>query len=218
LESNDVDGYVVVRPLFLALPEYEKSEPAFRDYFPDLVRAVDVKTEQTRVAALKFAPAQDPTKGKDLGGEVVAHKRVHVSTLPDDPDAIALLTEGEKKLSEKNPRAAEAAFKSVLAKYPNQPRAWYGLGMVAVLDHDAERAKEVFGRLTTGQTAASQDPLVMAWSHIYLGRIFEDEGQLDRAKSEYQAVLAVQGAPQQAQQAAQKGLGDLDLRKPTERP
>jgi hypothetical protein len=218
LESNDVDGYVLVRPLFLALPEYEKSEPAFRNYFPDLVRAVDVKTEQARVAALKFAPAQDPTKTKDLGGEVVAQKRIHVSTLPDDPDAIALLTEGEKKLSEKNPRAAEAAFKSVLAKYPNQPRAWYGLGMVAVLDHDAERAKEVFGRLTTGQTAASQDPLVMAWSHIYLARIFEDEGQLDRAKSEYQAVLAVQGAPQQAQQAAQKGLGDLDLRKPTERP
>ena len=58
----------------------------------------------------------------------------------------------------------------------------------------------------------------MAWSHIYLARIFEDEGQLDRAKSEYQAVLAVQGAPTQAQQAAQKGLGDLDLRKPSERP
>jgi len=87
-----------------------------------------------------------------------------------------------------------------------------------VLDHDADKAKEVFGRLTTGQYAASNDPLVMAWSHIYLARIFEDEGQLEQAKSEYQAVLAVQGAPAQAQQAAQKGLGDLDLRKPSERP
>ena len=90
--------------------------------------------------------------------------------------------------------------------------------MVAVLDHDAERAKEVFGRLTAGEHAASKDPMVMAWSHIYLGRIFEDEGQLERAKTEYQAVLAVQGAPVQAQQAAQKGLGDLELRKPSERP
>jgi hypothetical protein len=90
--------------------------------------------------------------------------------------------------------------------------------MVAVLDHDAERAKEVFGRLTTGQYAASQDPLVMSWSHIYLARVFADEGQLDRAKSEYQAVLNVQGAPPQAQQAAQQGLGDLDKRKPSERP
>jgi tetratricopeptide (TPR) repeat protein len=218
LQSNDVDGYVLVRPIFMGLTAYEKSEPSFRDYFPDLVRAIDIKTEQTRVAAIQFAPVVDAAQNKDLGNEIVARNRARVTTLPNDPEAVAALTEGEKKLSEKNPRAAEASFKSVLAKYPNQPRAWYGLGMVAVLDHDAERAKEVFGRLTIGQYAASQDPLVMAWSHIYLARIFEDEGQLDKAKSEYQAVLAVQGAPPQAQQAAQRGLGDLDMRKPSERP
>jgi hypothetical protein len=218
LQSNDADGYVLVRPIFMGLVAYEKSEPAFRNYFPELVRAIDVNTERTRVAAIRFASAEETAQSKDLSGEVVARNRARVSTLPDDPEAIEALTDGEKKLSEKNPRAAEVSFKSVLAKYPNQSRAWYGLGMVAVLDHDAERAKEVFGRLTAGQYAASQDPLVMAWSHIYLARIFEDEGQLDRAKSEYQAVLNVQGAPPQAQQAAQKGLGDLDLRKPSERP
>ena len=218
LQSSDEDGYVLVRPIFLGLTGYEKAEPAFRNYFPDLIRGIDLKTEQTRVAAIHFAPAQEVAQGKGLNGEDLARKRVHVSTLPDDPEAIAALTDGEKELSQKNPRAAETSFKSVLAKYPDQPRAWYGLGMVAVLDHDAERAKEVFGRLTTGQTAATHDPLVMAWSHLYLARIFEDEGQLERAKSEYQAVLAVQGAPERAQQAAQKGLGDLDLRKPSERP
>ena len=222
LQSDDADGYVLVRPIFMGLADYEKSEPTLRNYFPDLIRAIDVKTEQTRVAAIKFAPAQEAAQGseqgKDLSGEVVAKNRQRVTTLPDDPEAIEALTMGEKQLSAKNPRAAEASFKSVLAKYPNQPRAWYGLGMVAVLDHDAERAKEVFGRLTTGQYAASQDPLVMSWSHIYLARVFADEGQLDRAKLEYQAVLNVQGAPPQAQQAAQQGLGELDTRKPSERP
>jgi tetratricopeptide (TPR) repeat protein len=218
LQSNDEDGYVLVRPIFMGLTDYEKAEPSFRAYFPDLIRAIDVKTEQARIAAIKFAPLQDNAQAKELEAEVVARNRARVTTLPSDPEAIAALTEGEKSLSEKNPRAAETSFKSVLAKYPNQPRAWYGLGMVAVLDHDAERAKEVFGRLTSGQYAASGDPLVMAWSHIYLARIFEDEGQLDRAKTEYQAVLAVQGAPAQAQQAAQKGLGDLDTKKPSERP
>ena len=59
LQSNDADGYVLVRPIFMGLTEYEKSEPTFRDYFPDLVRAIDLKTEQTRVAAIQFAPAQD---------------------------------------------------------------------------------------------------------------------------------------------------------------
>jgi tetratricopeptide (TPR) repeat protein len=218
LQSDDLDGFVMVRPIFTQLAEYEKSELPFHQYFPDLVRAIDVKAEQTRVAAIQFSP-QQTAKAKDLSSEELAQRRARaVTTVPSDPEAIAALTEGEKRLAEKNPRAAETSFKSVLAKYPDQPRAWYGLGVVAVLDHDADRAKEVFGRLTTGEHAASQDPLVMAWSHVYLARIFEDEGQLDRAKTEYQAVLNVQGAPTQAQQAAQKGLGDLALRKPTERP
>ena len=217
LQRNDADGYVLVRPIFLALTSYGQAEPSFNAYYPDLIRSIDEKAEVTRVAALQFAPAQNGGQGSDLS-EAVARNRARTATLPDDPEAFAELAAGEKSLSEKNPRAAESAFKSVLMKYPNQPRAWYGLGMVAVLDHDGERAKEVFGRLTSGQYAASHDPMVLAWSHIYLGRILEDEGQLEQARSEYQAVLTVQGAPAQAQQAAQKGLGDLDSRKPSERP
>ena len=56
--------------------------------------------------------------------------RARVTTLPNDPEAIAALTEGEKKLSEKNPRAAEASFKSVLAKYPKSTArlVWPGHG------------------------------------------------------------------------------------------
>lgn len=216
LQQNDADGYVLVRPIFQGLTGYEQSELSFQAYFPDLVRAIDVPTEVKRVSAIQFAPAQ--TADQELASEALARKRAHaLGTVPDDPTAIAALTEGEKQIAAKNPRAAETSFTSVLTKYPDQPRAWYGIGLVALLDHDAEKAKQVFGRLTTGEHAAVHDPMVMAWSHVYLARIFEDEGQLDRAKTEYQAVLATQGAPSQAQQAAQKGLGDLELRKP-ERP
>ena len=88
---------------------------------------------------------------------------------------------------------------------------------MALLDHDAERAKEVFGRLTSGDHAASEDPMVLAWSHVFLARVLDEEGQLEQSKTEYQAALAVQGAPVKAQQAAQKELGDLSLKKP-ERP
>lgn len=219
LQKNDNDGYVMVRPIFQGLTEFEKSEPNFHDYFPDLVRGIDMKAEETRIAAIHFAPEQTAAEAKEFSSEALARKRARaVTTVPNDPTAVAALTEGEKHIAEKNPRAAESSFLSVLAKYPDQTRAWYGMGLVALLDHDAEKAKEVFGRLTTGDHAASQDPMVMAWSHVYLARIFEDEGQLERAKAEYQAVLAVQGAPMQAQQAAQKGLGDLEMRKPSERP
>ena len=140
------------------------------------------------------------------------------AAVPSDPDIIAQLTAGERLIADRNPRGAEAAFKAVLTKYPDQPRAWYGLGLVALLDHDAPRAKEVFGRLTSGEHAASDDPMVLAWSHVFLARVLDEEGQLEQSKSEYQAALAVQGAPAKAQQAATKELGDLNLRKPVERP
>src|SRR6202040_3984989 len=97
--------------------------------------------------------------------EVARRKKLAPSTIPNDPDAIADLTEGERRIAEKNPRAAESSFQRVLAKYPDQPRAWYGMGLVALLDRDAIRAKEVFGRLTTGEHAATQDPMVLTWSH-----------------------------------------------------
>src|SRR5271169_3357286 len=64
LQNNDVDGYVLVRPIFLGLTGYEKSEPSFRDNFPDLIRAIDVRMEQLRDAAIQFAPGPEATQAK----------------------------------------------------------------------------------------------------------------------------------------------------------
>jgi hypothetical protein len=219
LKADDDDGLVLVRPLFGGLTGFADAEPPMKQYFPDMVRGIDMKVEQQRVAGIQFSSADASPSPKELSREAVSRSRASaVTTVPNDQDAIAALTEGERRIAERNPRAAEVSFKTVLAKYPDQVRAWYGMGLVALLDHDGQKAKEVFGRLTRGEHAAVEDPLVMAWSHVYLARIYEDEGQLDRAKTEYQAVLTVQGAPTKAQQAAQKGLGDLDLRKSSERP
>ena len=218
LGRNDADGYVLVRPIFDGLTAYEKSEPSMRNYYPDLVRAIDVKTEVARDNTLQFAAAESNEPEGQLAGEVVRPKRRAPADLPSDPDAIAQLTAGERFIADRNPRAAETAFKAVLAKYPEQDRAWYGLGLVALLDHDGDKAIEIFGRLTSANRTASEDPMILAWSHVYLARVLNAEGELEKSKSEYQAALAVQGAPAKAHEAAQKELGDLDLRKPAERP
>jgi len=89
---------------------------------------------------------------------------------------------------------------------------------VALMDHNGSRAKEVFGRLTSGEHAATDDPMVLAWSHVYLARIYDDEGQSEQAKAQYQQALAVTGSPDQARQAAQKGLAAFNGAKPSERP
>ncbi len=220
IDADDADGYVLVRPLFRVLANFEGSEPAMRLYFPEMVRAIDANAEVKRVQALKFAPLESYPKSSDPTAqeEVARQRKPPPATIPNDAEAIAALTEGERRIAEKNPRAAESSFQRVLAKYPDQPRAWYGLGLVALLDHDGERAKEVFGRLTAGEHAATQDPLVLTWSHIYLARIYEDEGQREQANTEYRAALDVTGGPEQARQAAQKGLAASGGGKPSERP
>ena len=217
LQRHDEEGYVLVRPLFRSLIKFEQSEPSMKLFFPDWVRGVDTNAEVNRVATIKFAEGATAPEG-DPSEEAVARRRPAPTTVPNDTEAIASLTEGEKRVAERNPRAAEVAFRKVLAKYPDQIRAWYGLGMVALMDHDGPRAKEVFGRLTAGEHAATQDPMVLAWSHIYLGRIYDGDGEQEHAKTEFQAALDVQGGPDQARQAAQRGLADVTNEKPVARP
>ena len=223
VEMADANGYVLVRPLFRVLADFEKSEPSLARFFPELVRAVDAAAEAKRVETLKFAAADEAAAKTDPEQqEVTRLSRPRApsvpSTLPDDPEAIAALTEGERLIADKNPRGAEAAFQKVLAKYPEQPRAWYGLGLVAMLERDAARAEQVFGRLVRGQHAASDDPMVLAWSHVYLGRIYENTGRQEAARQEYQAALAVPNSPEQARQAAQRGLTAAGGARPSERP
>lgn len=219
LDSDDADGYVLVRPLFTALGNFERSEPSMRLFFPEMVRSIDVNAEGKRVQAIKFAPASGAAKPDQTASEEVARrKKLAPSTIPNDPDAIAALTEGERRIAEKNPQAAELSFQKVLAKYPDQARAWYGIGLVALMEHDGVRAKEVFGRLTSGEHTATEDPMVLAWSHVYLARIYDDEGQTDQARAQYQQALGVTGSPDQARQAAQKGLAAFNGGKLPERP
>jgi hypothetical protein len=218
LSRNDADGYVLVRPLVTALATFEQSEPSMKRYFPDVVRSIDEKAEAKRLTGIQFASA-DVEQAEDAAAEVVARtKKALPTTVPNDAEVIATLTEGERQIAAKNSRLAEASFQKVLTKYPDQPRAWFGIGVVAYMDHDAARAKQVFGRLTAGEHAATGDPRVLAWSHVYLARIYDYEGNSSVAKTEYESALAVEGGPEEAKQAAQKELAASANEKQVARP
>jgi len=218
LGHNDADGYVLVRPLVTALVGFENSEPSMKRFFPDLVRSIDEKAEAKRLTTIQFAPA-DAGQSDEAAAEVIARpKRALPTTVPNDAEVIAALTEGERQIAAKNSLAAAASFQKVLTKYPDQPRAWFGIGVAAYLDHDAAKAKQVFGRLTAGEHAATGDPRVLAWSHVYLARIYDYEGNASVAKAEYASALAVEGGPEEAKQAAQKGLAAFANDKEVARP
>jgi len=205
LKEDDQSGFILVRPFVHQLEKFEKAEPSMSYYFPDLMAAVDVEAEQKRLQSVAFdaadnaAPRKDPEVAKAASGEY---------------DESRLLTEGDRAIALKDADGARKAFDQVLAKNPNQPRALYGVAVASILTGDADEAKVEFEKVVaafaaTGgarDSAAAFDPGLLAWTHIYLGRIFDVEDDRDSAIKEYRAALAVVGAPETARVAAQHGV------------
>lgn len=203
LDQADGDGYVLIRPLMAALAKFEASEPPMSKYFPDLVRSIDVKAEQRRLQTVTFAPASKK--------EAVETAHVGDASGGAAPDVNAALIEGERQIAAQNPAGAAAAFQRVLAKQPANPRALYGLAIASLLQGDAMKARELFGQVVNGAaeaggSAAGSDPVALAWSHVYLGRMHDLDGDRDQALADYRAALAVTGVPDDARSAAQRGI------------
>ena len=54
--------------------------------------------------------------------------------------------------------------------------------------------------------ATSKDPRLLAWSHIYLGRMLDLDCKRDQAVTEYQAALASRDGQQDTRLAAERGV------------
>jgi tetratricopeptide (TPR) repeat protein len=206
LKQDDASGFVLVRPLVAGLLKFEKDNPSMTYYLADLIKGVDVAAEQKRLQGITFAAVESPSNDKDAAPK---------ASQGSGSDKEALLEQGDREIALRDGPAATDIFTKVLDAYPNEPHALYGLAVASVLSGHADESKELFERVVAGSTSAGPgskssnepaDPSVLAWSHIYLGRINDLEGDRDVAMKEYQAALAVTGAPESARLAAQRGV------------
>lgn len=200
LHENDQSGFILVRPLVAQLMLFEKAGPAMSYYFADLVNGIDVDAEQKRLKGFAFAPAESaPAPKEHENSEAVLASQLD-----------RWLVEGNRELEQKDAAAATATFERVLSKYPNDPRAMYGLAIASVVSGDGDRAKDLFQRITSGASADTSpeqvDPRILTWAHVYLGRIYDLQDQRDLAVSEYRAALTVDDGPADARAAAQSGV------------
>lgn len=211
LVENDRDGFGMVRSFVTQLQKFEKSEPAMSLYFPDLIAGIDVEAERKRLQSVTYAP-----EGSDASETAASKAHGKAAPATPAPDELAgWLAEGDHQIAIQDPNAAAATFEKILAKYPNDPHAFYGLAVASLLNHDAPRAEELFEKLvsaphTTATDSAgapvTSDPSILAWSHVYLGRLHDFADERDQAVSEYEAALAVDGAPEAARAAATRGV------------
>ncbi len=83
--------------------------------------------------------------------------------------------------------AGALAQQSVTDKSGDPARANFILARVAIMHRDVPGAQHNFEETMR----LSKDPRMLAWSHIYLGRIYDIQDQRDQAVNEYRAALTV---------------------------
>ena len=230
LSAAEADGYVLVRTFYSALQAYEKGEDSLSVYYPKMIQKIDLNAEARRLAGYQFAALEGPASPQ--AAAPAAASAAAPSAPPSELET--WLAEGESQLAEKNTRRARVTFQKVLEKYPDVPRAQYGLAVSVVVDGEEDRGRELLEKvvaelsspatatLGTGlgdEAAAAQrgygpDPRTLAWAHVWLGRIYEQRGRKDQAGLEYRAALAVTGAPEGARNAAQRGLTETGSKSP----
>jgi tetratricopeptide (TPR) repeat protein len=171
-------------------------------YFPSLVQGISVSAEEQRLANFQFADSSEKVFSGGVAGE--AQQASPEEALQQQ------LVQGDREIAMQDGKGAAATFQSILNQHPNLPRALYGLAIASVLEGQGQRAEDLFQQIVrppvNSNSAPAPTPDILAWAHVYLGRISDLRGNREQAQVEYRAALAVSGAPEQARVAAQQGL------------
>ena len=114
-----------------------------------------------------------------------------------------LLDQGDNFIYQAKYEDAKTVFQTVLDKFnPKSERALYGMAIIYSNLRKPDPAQEYFKK-TLG---LARDLRVVTWSHIYLARIYDLEGQRKQALVEYHAASLTAAAYPGALRAVQSGL------------
>ena len=185
VQQDEAQGFVLTGYFYNQLRDFEKGGNGLQDAFPDWLHDISVDREKKRAHEIVFAEHAEP--------EVVqASKRA-------PPKKIDL---AERALAGGNPAEAGKLAQESLDANEDPARAYFVLAKVASLNGEMITAQADFQKAAE----SAKDPHVLAWSHIYLGRILDIEEERDSAVAQYKAALATSDVPEDARTAAERGL------------
>jgi hypothetical protein len=186
VEKSMEQGFVLTRYFYDSLAQFEKDPAGIRSAYFDLLTNLDVKKEQKRAAEIHFAAEAEP--------EVLRFAR---------PKDQRLLAVAERRLAAGDLKAAQELAEHALQQNPDDSgRALFLLAQIATANRDMAGATNYFERALK----VAQEPKVLAWSHIYLGRIFDLQEKRENALDQYHAALTVGGTLPEVKAAAERGL------------
>jgi hypothetical protein len=186
VEQSAEQGFVLTPYFYEALLKFEKNPAGLRIVYSDWINGIDVHKEQKNVAEIKFASKADP-------------ELLHLSR-PVQPK---LLMTAEQRLSSGDAEAAKKLAQQALDEKREDPgRALFILAQVATVNRDMQGARSYFQQALD----VAHEPKVLAWSHIYLGRIFDLQEDRAAALDQYRAALSAGGSLPEAKAAAERGI------------
>jgi predicted negative regulator of RcsB-dependent stress response len=186
------EGFVLTASFAEGLERYEKMPDAFKLYYPDLIAGIDVKKEKKRLEDVHFVEVAAPKV-------LVAPAKMEISPAEES------LETAEGLYEQRDLDNATKVFKKVFeqtADKAEQGRAYYGLARIAIRQNQMHEAKNLFQR--TADSGAA--PPIVAWAHVYLGRLAQAEHDNQKASEQFKIALATNGISAMAIEAAQKGL------------
>ncbi len=189
------EGFILTPYFAEQLPAYEKQEQAMRFYYPEMVKAIDLKKEDARLAQAQF-----------LSEPPVRQARVAAPPPPAPVTGAAkTLEDAERFYTAREFEKARELYMKVLeqtAEKPLHAAAWYGMARIAALQKDPEMAERLF--LKTLES--SPEPQIKAWTYVYLARLANAAGETEQAGKYFESALAVEGASEAAHRAAEEGV------------
>ena len=179
-------GYILTPYFYDSLIQFERGPTGLRNAYSDMLAGIDVSKEHKRAAQVQFAKNADP-------------ELLHLSR----PAPVKLLMAAEQKLSTGDSESARKLAQQALdAKSEDPGRALFILAQVATMNRDMQGARNYFEQAL----GVAHEPKVVAWSHIYLGRIFDLQEDRAAALDHYRAALNAGEALPEAKAAAERGL------------
>jgi tetratricopeptide (TPR) repeat protein len=178
------EGFVLTEYFYDQLKTFERGSTGLKDAFPDWLHDIDVDKIRKQAGEIRYASSATP--------DVVQA----ASKAPESK-----VEQAEKALASGNPAGAAQLAQEALAANEDQPRCYFVLARAASIAGEMQEAKDDFEK-----ASASKDPRIVAWSHIYLGRILDIQDERDAAVEQYKAALSVSDLSADAKAAAERGL------------
>jgi hypothetical protein len=186
VDDAEKQGYILTKYFYTAIVAFEKDPAGLRTAYSEILDGIDIKQQQKAANELQFAKNTSP-------------ELVQVSSLEDR----RMLSTAEKRLSAGDPKGAQDLAQQALEKkIGDEGRALFILAQVAVANRNRDGAVENFQKAIQ----ATKDPRVVAWSHVYLGRILDLKEDREGAMNEYRAALTTGAALPEVKAAAERGL------------